>query len=253
MAGPVIAIHAGAGSWQGTAAQYQQPSADALRQALDSARAVLEGGSGHAIDAVQAAIMDMEAFELFNAGRGAVLCADGSVELSAALMRSDRAAGAVAAIKTTKYPIIGARVVLKSRQVLMIGEAADALAARRGAEQVAPSYFITERQQARLREVTDPTRDGADHAEDGAEPTTDGADHATVGAVCLDRHGVLVAGTSTGGIRAQTPGRVGDCPVIGAGTWADRRVAVSCTGDGEAFIRSGTARYVGALLERAVA
>ena len=92
-----------------------------------------------------------------------------------------------------------------------------------------PDYFITERERARLHDA----------------PA--GPDHATVGAVCLDREGGLAAGTSTGGIRAQPPGRVGDCPLIGSGTWADARVAVSCTGDGEAFIRVGAARYIGAL------
>ena len=117
----------------------------------------------------------------------------------------------------------------------MVGSAADRLAAEAGAEQVTPDYFITERERARLHDA----------------PA--GPDHATVGAVCLDREGGLAAGTSTGGIRAQPPGRVGDCPLIGSGTWADRCVAVSCTGDGEAFIRVGAARYIGALVEHGVA
>lgn len=202
-------------------------------QALDAARAALDAGDD-ATGAVQAAVGVLEDFELFNAGRGAVLCADGSVELSAALMSSDAAAGAVAGISRTRFPIAAARAVLQSPQVLMIGAAADELAARAGAERVDPDYFITERERRRLHEpqaVADPQ---------------------TVGAVCVDRDGRLAAGTSTGGIRAQPPGRVGDCPLIGAGTWADRRVAVSCTGEGEAFIRVGAARYIGAQLERGV-
>jgi beta-aspartyl-peptidase (threonine type) len=162
-----------------------------------------------------------------------VLCADGSVELSASLMRgSDRAAGAVAAVGRTRNPIAGALAVLRSDQVLMVGEAADRRAAADGAEQVDPEYFVTDRQRERLaRQLGD-------------------SDHATVGAVCVDGRGRLAAATSTGGIRAQPPGRVGDSPLIGAGTWADTRVAVSCTGDGEVFIRAGVGRYIGALVEQ---
>jgi beta-aspartyl-peptidase (threonine type) len=230
---PLVVIHAGAGRRFGTAAEQEDRSRAALVQALDAAREVLDQG-GDASAAVQAAVRVLEDFELFNAGRGAVLCADGSVELSAALMRSDAAAGAVAGISRTRFPIAGAQAVLESPQVLMVGAAADGLAASAGAEQVTPDYFITEREQARLH---DPPA---------------GPDHATVGAVCLDREGGLAAGTSTGGIRAQPPGRVGDCPLIGSGTWADSRVAVSCTGDGEAFIRVGAARYIGALVEHGV-
>jgi isoaspartyl peptidase/L-asparaginase-like protein (Ntn-hydrolase superfamily) len=149
-------------------------------------------------------------------------------------MCSDRRAGAVAAVTRTKYPVDGALAVLDSPQVLMIGEAADALAAEAGAEPADPEYFITARQRERLSALLA------------------GPDHATVGAVCRDATGMLAAATSTGGIRAQPPGRVGDCPLIGAGTWADARVAVSCTGDGEAFIRSGVARYIAALVEHGV-
>jgi isoaspartyl peptidase/L-asparaginase-like protein (Ntn-hydrolase superfamily) len=179
---------------------------------------------------VQAAIIVMESFELFNAGRGSTLCADGTVEMSAALMHSDRAAGAVAVVKRTEHPILGAAAVLRSPQVLMAGDAADALAARAGAAQRPASFFITERQRARLQASERPA-----------------AEHATVGAVCLDGTGALAAGTSTGGVRGQPPGRVGDSPIIGAGTWADPHAAVSCTGDGEAFIRAGAARYVALL------
>lgn len=231
MAGPVVLIHAGAAAASSIVVEEGERCRTALLEALDGARVELEAGRD-AVAAVQAAIMVMEDFELFNAGRGSVLCDDGSVELSAALMRSDRAAGAVAAVNHTRYPIAGARAVLDSAQVLMIGAAADEVAARAGAEQVEPEHFITERQRRRLHE----------------EST--GLEHATVGAVCLDGEGLLAAGTSTGGIRAQPAGRVGDCPQIGAGTWADARVAVSCTGDGEAFIRSGVARYIAALVEQ---
>ncbi len=230
---PVVLIHAGAATGTSIVVEQAERCRAALVQALESAGAVLEAGRS-ALDAVQAAIMVMEDFELFNAGRGAVLCADGSVELSAALMTSDRQAGAVAGISRTRNPIIGARAVYGSEQVLVIGGAADALAAAARVETVEPDYFITERQRERL------------HAH------RNGPEHATVGAVALAADGTLAAGTSTGGIRAQLPGRVGDCPQIGAGTWADSRVAVSCTGDGEAFIRSGVARYIAALVEAGV-
>jgi L-asparaginase / beta-aspartyl-peptidase len=231
VAGPVIAIHAGAAAGSSIVVEAEERCRGALLDALADGRAVLENG-GDALSAVQAAVMVMEDFELFNAGHGAVLCADGTIELSASLMASDRSAGAVAAVKRTKNPITGALAVLRSDQVLMFGEAADRRAADAGAEQVDPSYFVTERQRARLM----------------AQQT--GADHATVGAVCVDARGRLAAATSTGGIRSQPPGRVGDTPVLGAGTWADTAVAVSCTGDGEVFIRAGVARYIGALLER---
>jgi L-asparaginase / beta-aspartyl-peptidase len=110
--------------------------------------------------------------------------------------------------------------------VLLVGAAGDRFAAAAGAEQTDPSYFITERQRDRL--VAEPAR----------------FERGTVGAVCLDEQGMLAAATSTGGMRGQLPGRVGDSPVIGAGTWADGRVAISCTGDGEAFVRAGAARLL---------
>jgi len=231
---PVVAIHAGAGDRGAGLLEQQDRHREALLRALEEARTALERGHG-AVEAVQAAIVVMESFELFNAGRGSALCSDGSVEMSAALMRSsDGGAGAVAAVRHTEHPIHAAAAVMRSPQVLIVGEAADALAERAGLPQRPASYFVTERQRARLQ-VAGTARD-----------------HATVGAVCVDADGLLAAGTSTGGLRGQPPGRVGDCPIIGAGTWADDRVAVSCTGDGEAFVRAGVARYIGALVEQGV-
>jgi beta-aspartyl-peptidase (threonine type) len=172
---------------------------------------------------VSAAVAYMEdEVEFFNAGRGAVLCADGSAELSAAVMRGgDRRAGAVALLTRTRSPVAAARAVLDhSPYVLLAGPAADDFAAEHDLEQCAPDYFVTERQRARL-------------ADRGSEFIP-----GTVGAVCLDADGALAAATSTGGRRGQLPGRIGDTPTIGAGTWADERVAVSCTGDGESFVRA---------------
>jgi len=226
----IAVIHAGAGAFAPD--ERHDDYREALTQALQRAREVLER-NGSALDAAQAAVMFMEdEVDFFNAGRGATLCNDGTVELSAAVMRgSDRAAGAVAAVDRSRYPVQAARAVLdRSAHVLLIGAAADRYAAEAGVEQREPTYFITERQQRRLRD---------------AEPVFD---HDTVGAVCLDADGALAAATSTGGRRGQLPGRVGDSPLIGAGTWADDVVAISCTGEGEAFIRAGAARQIAALI-----
>jgi beta-aspartyl-peptidase (threonine type) len=229
---PILLVHAGAGSRSaqllGRADEYR----NALQTTIQRARAVLDGG-GDAVAAVEAAVMYMEdEVELFNAGRGSVLCSDGTVEMSAALMRGpDRAAGAVAGLRATRRPILAARAVLEgSPHVLLAGDAADAHAQRTGLEQRPPDYFITERQRRA--------------SADGATEFVGG----TVGSVCRDRAGGLAAATSTGGRRGQWPGRVGDTPTIGAGTWADGAVAVSCTGDGEAFIRAGAARQISALV-----
>ena len=232
---PVIAIHAGAGDHAAELQGHEQECRTALLEALQSGRAALDQGLD-ATQAVQAAIVVLENFELFNAGRGSTLCSDGSVEMSAALMRgSDRFAGAVAVVHHTENPILGARAVLESPQVLLVGAPADEAAARAGVPQLPNEHFVTERQRERFRDSR-------------AE-----LDRATVGAVCLDGDGLLAAGTSTGGVRGQPPGRVGDCPVIGAGTWADTHAAISCTGDGEAFIRCAAARHVAAQVERGVA
>jgi beta-aspartyl-peptidase (threonine type) len=224
---PVIVIHAGAGA-SSPPPELREEAREALRTALARARAAL-GEGGEALDAVQAAVAYMEdEVEFFNAGRGAVLCSDGTVELSAGLMRGhDRAAGAVAILTRSRSPVAAARAVLESSaHVLMMGPAADRFAHEHGVEGCAPDYFVTERQRVRLLERPSDFERG------------------TVGAVCLDASGRLAAATSTGGRRGQLPGRVGDTPVIGAGTWADRRVAVSCTGDGESFIRAAAAHQL---------
>lgn len=224
-------IHGGSGENVTELTEHGAAYRDALIAALDAGAAVLIG-HGDAVAAVQSAVEELESCELFNAGRGSALCADGSVQMSAALMRGrDRAAGAVAGVTTTEHPIAAARCVLDSPQVLVLTEWADALAAAAGAVQRSNDFFVAPRQQARLA-----ARREADHG------------RGTVGAVSLDERGMLAAATSTGGLFGQPPGRVGDTPVIGAGTWADQRVAVSCTGHGEAFIRVGAARQVAMLM-----
>jgi beta-aspartyl-peptidase (threonine type) len=158
--------------------------------------------------------------------------------MSAAVMRgSDRAAGAVAMMRRTRHPVAAARSLLDAPPVLLAGERADAHAAAEGLEQHDPSEFVTERQRRRLERWLSQRE----------QP-----DRGTVGAVCLDAGGLLAAATSTGGRLGQRPGRVGDSPLIGAGTWADARTAVSCTGAGEAFIRAGAARLLGALVAQGV-
>jgi isoaspartyl peptidase/L-asparaginase-like protein (Ntn-hydrolase superfamily) len=254
---PVVLIHAGACEATRSMRSHERRWNGALMRALGRARAVIEAG-GAALDAAQAAVACMEdQADHLNAGRGSVLCADGSFEMSAALMRGeDRAAGAVAGLKRARYPSAAARLVLESGQVLMIGERADAWAAAAGAEQREPEYFVTDRERERLRRLLAslPAGTASGAAAGGAAAGGAAAGGAaaggggTVGAVCLDTHGVLAACTSTGGLRGQTPGRVGDTPIIGAGTWADRDVAVSCTGQGEAFIRVGVGRQIAALV-----
>jgi isoaspartyl peptidase/L-asparaginase-like protein (Ntn-hydrolase superfamily) len=235
MTWPVIVVHGGAGGFGEELRERASEYREALTDALTAGARALEVGGGDAVQAVRAAVMAMEDFPLFNAGHGAALCEDGSVELSASAMRgSDQAAGAVALVRRTRHPVAAAAAMLDEPEVLLAGEPADAFAAACGLELRDPSDFVTERQRRRLAD-------------------RHGGDGATVGAACLDARGLLAAATSTGGLNGQRRGRVGDSPVIGAGTWADRRVAVSCTGKGEAFVRAGAARLLGALVASGVA
>jgi L-asparaginase / beta-aspartyl-peptidase len=229
---PVVAVHGGAGGLTDELREHAGECRAAIESALGAAAQALEAGGG-AVEAVRAAVIVMEAFPLFNAGHGAALCSDGSVELSASVMRgSDSAAGGVAMTRRTRHPVAAAVALLDEPEVLLVGDSADAHAAANGLEQVDPGEFVTERQRRRL---------AARLVGSGGE---------TVGAVCLDSGGLLAAATSTGGLHGQRPGRVGDSPLIGAGTWADRNVAISCTGQGEAFIRAGAARLVATLVDR---
>ena len=224
---PVVVVHAGAGAWHAEMPAALGECRRGLADALDAARAALAGG-GDALAAVCAAVAVLEDCPLFNAGVGSALCRDGSVQMSASVMRGrDRQAGGVAALSGARHPIQVAAAILDSPQVLLVGPDADRMAAARGHECLPNDAFVTERQRRRLR----------DHVH--------GEDHGTVGAVVRDASGMLCAATSTGGVTAQPPGRVGDSPLIGAGTWADGQVAVSCTGDGEYFIRALAAAQVG--------
>lgn len=237
-----IAIHGGAGTLdpaQMTPERRAEYEA-ALQKALDAGAKVLaEGGS--AMDAVKAAIMPMEDSPLFNAGKGAVFTWEGTNELDASIMDGrDRSAGAVAGVKTVRNPILLADTVrTDSEHVFLIGAGAEAFAASKGFAVTPPEYFATE---ARLRALERMKADKLSALD---------VDHkfGTVGAVALDQNGNMAAGTSTGGMTGKRWGRVGDAPLIGAGTYADNRsCAVSATGWGEYFIRVGVAHEICARL-----
>ena len=256
-----IVLHGGAGV---IASKQMTTAADAayregLRRAEAAGAAVLDGG-GSALDAVEAAIKLLEDDPLFNAGRGAVFTAEGKNELDAAIMDGrDLRAGAVAGVQTTRHPITLARKVMEdSKYVMVAGPGSDAFARTEGLEQVPPSFFFTERRwqalESELKEAGKPIPArpaGVPLPEKAAGPVAqweekpDGHSHGTVGVVALDRAGNIAAGTSTGGLTAKLPGRVGDTPVIGAGTYASNSsCAVSGTGTGEYYIRLGVAREV---------
>lgn len=239
-----IVVHGGAGTIRRE--QMTPERAAALRRDLEAAvragYAILAAG-GSSLDAVEAAVRVLEDSPLFNAGRGAVLTADGTVELDASIMDGAAfRAGAVASLRTVKNPIHLARLVMeRTPHVLLVGEGAERFAREMGVEIVDPSYFITpERRQQWERLRARPPA-----SEEDAGATAFG----TVGAVALDRQGRLAAATSTGGTMNKRPGRVGDSPIIGAGTYANRRCAVSATGTGEFFIRNAVAYDICARME----
>lgn len=241
MSGFALAVHGGAGSIrrEQLAAADAQSARDALREALEAGSAILAGG-GSALDAVERAVRVLEANPLFNAGRGSVLNSAGRVAMDASVMDGrSRAAGAVAGLERTAHPVSAARMVMeRSEHVLLVGAHADAFAAECGVEGIDPAALVTPERVAQLRRAAEQARVSLDHDE---------ATRGTVGAVARDAHGHLAAATSTGGMTNQRPGRVGDSPLIGAGTWADdRSCAVSGTGHGEAFIRSAFAHEVDA-------
>ena len=231
--GPIaIAIHGGAGTLSRSELTDEARLAyeSALIEARDAGYAVLaEGGS--ALDAVLVAVVQLEDSPLFNAGRGAVMTWAGQHELDASLMSgTNRSAGAVAGVRRTKNPILAAHAVMtQSPHVLLSGTGADQFSAEQGLEQVDNSYFTTERRHRSWRKLRD------------AQIEQKIVEKGTVGAVALDQSGQLAAGTSTGGMTGKRWGRVGDSPIIGAGTFADDRCAVSATGHGEYFIRFNVA------------
>lgn len=259
----LIELHGGAGVIERNSmdATTEEKYSASLSEALQAGAAVLDKG-GSAVDAVETAIRLMEDNPLFNAGRGAVFTAVGKNELDAAIMDgSNMMAGSVAGVTRTRHPISLARAVMeKSPHVMLVGEGADAFAASQGLEQVDPSYFFTERRWQGLVKQLKKEGKPIPPRPPGAppEPTQPVSEieppeahkFGTVGVVALDRKGNIAAGTSTGGTQAKQWGRVGDSPIIGAGTYASNAsCAVSATGTGEFFIRETVARDVCALVQ----
>jgi beta-aspartyl-peptidase (threonine type) len=235
----VLVVHGGAGKAVDPALEPEMRAG--LSEALRRGSAVLAAG-GSAVDAVERVVTILEDDPLFNAGKGAVFTRDGAHELDAAIMDGrDRSAGAVAALRTVRHPVSLARLVMeKTPHVLLVGEGAEAFATASGVERVENSWFDTPRRRRQLEEELDAQRRRA------ASP---GKSMGTVGAVALDTQGHLAAATSTGGTTGKMAGRVGDSPLVGAGTWAeDATCAVSGTGKGEQFIRAAAAARVSMLV-----
>ncbi|MBA2689212.1 MAG: isoaspartyl peptidase/L-asparaginase [Burkholderiales bacterium] len=228
-----IAIHGGAGTIGRADLSREEEAAyrTALQRAIHAGHRIL-AAKASSLDAVTAAVVALEDDPLFNAGRGAVFNAAGEHELDAAIMDgATLRAGSVAAVKRTRNPILAARAVMeKTRHVMLFGEGADRFAEAQGLEMVAADYFHTDHRWQALSRMRQRKSTG--------ESATDADKHGTVGAVALDGAGNLAAATSTGGYTHKMAGRVGDSPIIGAGTYAGNDTcAISGTGEGEYFIR----------------
>ncbi len=263
-----MAVHGGAGEseWEqmdtATAAAYHQ----SLAQALAAGTSILDHG-GSALDAVEAAVQVLEDDPLFNAGRGSAFDAEGRNEMDAAIMDGRTLeAGSVAGVHFTRHPISLARAVMEhTPYVMMVGEGADAFSRAQHLEQQPPSFFFTEMRWQEFAEVMRKSGRPVPARPAGAPPAPDSHSSlaplaltrpfahrfGTTGVVARDRSGNLAAGTSTGGMQGKLPGRVGDSPIIGAGTYASNSsCAVSGTGVGEYFIRLTLARQVCTLVEQ---
>ena len=237
----VLLIHGGAGVVRKDMTPADEAAVRAaLELALRKGHEQLSAGKP-ALDAVTAAITVLEDDPHFNAGKGAVFTHDGTNELDSSLMDgATRKAGAVAGVHTVRNPILLARAVMeKSEHVMMVGQGAEIFAKEQGVTLVDPSYFRTEKRWQQLQKALKEEASGQAHAD------LETAKHfGTVGAVALDRQGHLAAGTSTGGMTNKRYGRVGDSPIIGAGTYADAGCAVSGTGWGEFYIRAAAAHDI---------
>ena len=242
-----LAIHGGAGGdgpWKGPTDLDPQRIA-CMRNVLSTIGSLLEDG----IDATEAVTLAVEMLEnepLFNAGIGSVLGADGSVTMDASIMQgSDGSAGSVVNVTRIRHPIRAAKKVLeKGWPVMLNSDAADDFGISNGVEGVTQDWLITDLRKAQWQKWNDANlRPGSTDEDDSAALDHD-VEMGTVGAVALDKFGNVAAATSTGGMTGKPAGRIGDTPIIGAGTWADKNIAVSCTGVGEAFIRTCAAHEV---------
>ncbi len=231
--GPAIALHGGAGVDPASLTEEQAAAArEALAAATRAGREVLDAG-GPALDAVCAAVRVLEDSEHFNAGRGAALTTQGTAELDACVMTGDSRAGAVTVATGPRNPVMAARAVMENTDHVLMAAPSRELLARWGLDLVDADYYVTPARLQMLKETGSFTE----------------YRHGTVGAVARDAEGHVAAATSTGGITAQLPGRVGDTPLAGCGTWADdATVAISCTGTGELFVRGAVAHDVHARL-----
>jgi beta-aspartyl-peptidase (threonine type) len=230
----VLVIHGGAGTIlkENMTTEKEKAYLEKLEDVLRSGQKILENG-GTSLDAITTVITLMEDSPLFNAGKGAVFTEEGIVEMDASIMDGKTGlAGAVAGVHNIKNPILAAKEVMtNSKHVMLTGDGADKFADERGLVMVDSSYFFTERRWKSYQNAKDKK-------------------HGTVGAVALDKYGNLTAGTSTGGMTYKMKGRVGDSPIIGAGTFADNNTcAVSATGHGEYFIRNVVAYDISALMK----
>lgn len=230
-----IVIHGGAGSAKPDMTnEEKQAHISGLDKALSAGYQMLGEGKD-AVSVVEAVIRILEDDSLFNAGRGAVLTTEGFASHDASIMNGkDLSAGAVGDVRCIKNPISLARMVMeKSNHVLLVGDGAEKFAEKQGVGFVPPEYFITDDQKATLKKKLDQINKAG-----------------TVGCVVLDKNGNLAAGTSTGGMTGKLPGRLGDAPIIGAGTYANNATcAVSATGWGEKFIKNAVAFRISALME----
>lgn len=273
----ILAIHGGAGGdgpWGGPTAM-DPARIECMEGILHEVGKELSEGNYSALEAVTEAVKRMEDEPLFNAGRGAVIGSNGKISMDASIMRGcDRAAGACAGVSNLRHPIeLANHLLLSGWPVMLIGEGAEEAAAKAGLELVTQEWLATPLRWAQwkkwrefnlrpgatdedddaLRGVLDHdlevniSGDGPSDSELPFEREVDGG--GTVGAVALDKRGNLAAATSTGGMTGKPPGRVGDTPLIGAGTWADKRVAISNTGVGEAYIRACAAKRIADLVE----
>ena len=256
----VLVIHGGAGTItrESMTPELEQAYQQKLSEALTAGYAVLEKG-GTSLEAITTAIQIMEESPLFNAGRGAVFTHEGRNELDASIMDGKTGqAGAVAGVTTVKSPILAAQAVMqKSPHVLLTGKGAETFAQEQGLEIVDPSHFFDQRRFDQLKRLQE--REQLDNKEGSIKEQEPVKDHesvfdikkfGTVGAVALDKFGNLAAGTSTGGMTNKRWGRVGDAPIIGAGTYANNETcAVSATGHGEFFIRNVVAYDVAARMK----
>lgn len=260
-----IVVHGGAGSIlrENLSAEMETAYREKLTEALKVGEAILKNG-GTSVDAVVETIKILEDSPLFNAGKGSVYTHDGKNEMDASIMNGkDMTAGAVAGVVTIKNPIEAAREVMQnSKHVMLSGSGAVEFAKERGITIVDTAYFYNERRLQQLKKAMDKENVILDH--DGGHGMVDPAHSeiefdvtlktddkfGTVGCVALDQHGNLAAGTSTGGMTNKRFGRIGDSPIIGAGTYADDKTcAVSSTGHGEYFIRLAVAKEIGAQIE----